>query len=996
MKKILFILVFFTGFLANQEVKASHAAGGELTYVWLSGSTYRFTLKFYRDCSGIPQPASFYMCYRDGCSNTFYTQLLSQVVGNLPGGIPNGSAVNTGCSTPTVCQNPSSLIPGFEEWWYQGDVTLPVQCSNWEFWVNEAARNAQVNITGGGGGFNLLIKASLNNLVAQGNNSADFTFKPVPYICINQPWSFNNGAFDIDGDSLSYKSITPYSSNTTTGSATSSCSGSYPAGNVIGAAGFAGYNAQFAAIPSTFFNISPVTGIINAFPIAAAQGKNVITIEVTEWRNGVAISTIIRDIQVACIPCFIANPVSTVNTSSLQGLTYNPLTGNYNSCQGDTLNFCVLITGPIDTAGIVSSNNGAIVLPGSVTTTIGNGTDSVLICTSWISTGNDTGLHVITYLYKDTGCLYNPISVINALSIPIYVFPETEATGSTSICFGDSTTLGVTGGSSFNWTVMPGGSPITSMSCTNCSKPKVWPTVTTSYIVTSNITSSCADNVDTVTVVVAAPIVLNAGPNIVLCPNSTYTMQATCGPLTNTYTYQWAPTTYLSNTTVLNPTIINPQTSIVYTLTAVPNGVAACSVSATMNMVALDGFDIKNNDTTICEGSSVFIATTGVAQYNYTWSPIKNVSNPFIKNPVITPDSTRTYTLTASFPGCPDTAQSITITVESTPKVNIGPDRSLCKWDTLQLLANVLPNVGIPNFYSYAWTPATDLSATTLEDPYFIGLTTNTYTVTVTTPKGCTGTDAVVVLVFPGEFFTPLPDKQLCPGDTFKLTQSGGTSYYWTPNYFLSDSNTASVFAYPPSTTTFTVYGTNADGCKDTATSTIFIAANGVLNAGPDVTNYPGLTAQLGVTGNCINNINWTPSTGLDFNNILNPIANPAVTTQYIITGTTEYGCPATDTIIVNVAPQTLLNLPNAFTPGNGSTINDQFGLQSLGLTTLNYFRIYNRWGELVYDSKDINKGWNGRYKDVPQPMGTYVYQIDATNSKGGRFSKVGNVTLLR
>ena len=212
MKKLLLLFTVFLIVGLSQQAKASHAAGGELTYEWLSGSTYRFTLKFYRDCTGIPEPTNFNMCYYNTCNQTYYNQTLVKTT-TLPNGSPNGTPVPTGCPNPTACQNSTSTIPGFEEWWYQGDVTLASQCTEWAFWISESARNPQYNIGGG----QLYIFTTLNNLLAQGNSSPNFSFKPVPYICVNQVWTYNNGAYDVNGDSLSYASVVPYTGASSAG-----------------------------------------------------------------------------------------------------------------------------------------------------------------------------------------------------------------------------------------------------------------------------------------------------------------------------------------------------------------------------------------------------------------------------------------------------------------------------------------------------------------------------------------------------------------------------------------------------------------------------------------------------------------------------------------------------------------------------------------------------------------------------------------------------------
>lgn len=91
-----------------------------------------------------------------------------------------------------------------------------------------------------------------------------------------------------------------------------------------------------------------------------------------------------------------------------------------------------------------------------------------------------------------------------------------------------------------------------------------------------------------------------------------------------------------------------------------------------------------------------------------------------------------------------------------------------------------------------------------------------------------------------------------------------------------------------------------------------------------------------------------------------------------------------------------MVDIPNAFSPGSGTSTNDELKIIVKGIVTLNSYKIYNRWGQEIFSTTDINKGWDGRFKGVPQPLGTYVYLVDAITSTGKRFYKQGNVTLIR
>ena len=86
--------------------------------------------------------------------------------------------------------------------------------------------------------------------------------------------------------------------------------------------------------------------------------------------------------------------------------------------------------------------------------------------------------------------------------------------------------------------------------------------------------------------------------------------------------------------------------------------------------------------------------------------------------------------------------------------------------------------------------------------------------------------------------------------------------------------------------------------------------------------------------------------------------------------------------------------MPNAFTPGNG--VNSVFKINMLGQAQLNYFRVFNRWGNLVFETKDINEGWDGAYKGQPQPFGVFIYEVQAVTESGKIITKRGNITLLR
>jgi gliding motility-associated-like protein len=415
-----------------------------------------------------------------------------------------------------------------------------------------------------------------------------------------------------------------------------------------------------------------------------------------------------------------------------------------------------------------------------------------------------------------------------------------------------------------------------------------------------------------------------------------------------------------------------------------------------MTLTVIKGFDILNNDTTICDGDAVQINTVGAPEYTYSWTPVTFVSNPAINNPVITPTPFGVYpfTLTATYPGCPDSAQSITITVEPVPVVNAGPDLEMCNNDTLHIHGTAGP-AGF-NGYAYSWTPISDIDFPNVLDIVFDGHASTIFTLTVTTPAGCTASDQAIVDVHSGVFLMIDRDRTICPNDTVHLIASGGTGVFdWYPKDFIIQDMNNKVVVKPVSTTEFYVTGIDQDGCLDTIKATVVVNPDAVLDAGDSQTIFPGESAQLYAKGNC-SFFTWSPPFGLSATDIQNPVASPSVTTRYFVNARTEAGCNTTDSVDVLVSPESILELPNAFSPGSGTSLNDELRIMVRGIVSLNSFKLFNRWGEEVFSTTDISKGWNGQYKGKPQPMGAYVYVLDAVSQSGKRFSKQGNVTLIR
>ena len=994
MKRLFLLLLVSVGVFAfSNTAQASHAAGGEVLYEHITGNTYKIIFKFYRDCNGINAPASGQVCYESaGCSpNPFPASTLT-----LPK-VSGPTVVSNGCPNfGNSCNSSSSPIPGYEEHVYETTVTLP-PCNFWRFWVYVGARNQMDWLSGG----TLVIDATFNNSTAATtpDNSPYFSVKPVPYCCVGVPFTFNNGAVDINGDSLVYESVNPLTGQ--------SCNPWSPQNSTyqgfpVGQTG----NPLTNPIPTgNTFTLNSQTGAIAFTPTNAGTG--VITIKCTSYRNGQLIGFVKRDIQVVvvanCSPGLVPTPP--VDSLSLVNAGLDSL-GQVAACSGDSLAFCFNVGSSDTDAVLVPYSNILASMPGATITYTGTLTDSIRACVNWQTSQADTGLHVLVLTLIDSSCKPPGILHTYTFTIPVFVDYGIEAFGDTIICAGDSAPLAVIGGGAKSWSVLPGGSPITSLSCTQCDNPIASPTVPTYYVA-----EGC--DLDTVFVDVVQIPVLTVTPRTTTCVNANLQLNVAATPGSQQFTYLWAsstPNNFLSATNIANPVVQNPDpaatNSITYTVTVQPinsNNVPmqACESSSSVIVDILKGFSIDPYDTVLCDGESTTITGTGTTAgltpdaYSYNWTPIGDMTPNNTLNTVITPAVPGgSYTITASFPGCPDSSVTLPVIVDELPVVDAGPDREMCLNDTIHLNSSVIPNTA--NYYTITWTPGADMNSSAIADPVYRGKLTQTLNVVYTTPNGCEDNDNVLITVNNVDFLQLNGDRTLCPGDSATLTVLGGLSYVWSPDYFISNTgNVTSVRVYPQATQRYQVIGIDNKGCFDTAYATVIVNPGSVVDAGEDVTIYPGERVTLYADGNC-SLFEWFPPSGLSATKVKNPVAQPTATTRYYVNAETENGCPTMDSVTVIVSNESLIDLPNAFSPGSGTSINDKLMIRYRGEVTLKRWDIFNRWGQKVFSTNSINEGWNGQFKNEPQPLGAYVYMIEAETSTGKRFYKQGNVTLIR
>jgi gliding motility-associated-like protein len=226
----------------------------------------------------------------------------------------------------------------------------------------------------------------------------------------------------------------------------------------------------------------------------------------------------------------------------------------------------------------------------------------------------------------------------------------------------------------------------------------------------------------------------------------------------------------------------------------------------------------------------------------------------------------------------------------------------------------------------------------------------------------------------------PLPVVQtnggaICIGDEIQIFANGGISYAWSPTETLSDAQDQNPIAFPTTTTTYTVSVTDENDCVNTETATV-VVYQPIQTVNNEQSIIIGESQLLNAYQGEGYTYQWSPNYNIDCLDCAEVWVMPMVDTTYRVIITDLLGC-YTDTSYyhVKVLPWTSVDVPDVFTP-NGDGTNDIIYVKGWGIEKLHYFKIFNRWGELVFESNDINHGWNGYYKDKLQMADTYSYIV--------------------
>jgi gliding motility-associated-like protein len=403
------------------------------------------------------------------------------------------------------------------------------------------------------------------------------------------------------------------------------------------------------------------------------------------------------------------------------------------------------------------------------------------------------------------------------------------------------------------------------------------------------------------------------------------------------------------------------------------SGSATATITVNQNPVVDAGSDVS-----ICEGGS--IALNGAGTGTPVWSPASGLSSVGTLSTNASPSTTTTYTLTLTSNGCVG-SDDVNVTVNPLPTANAGTDQAICIGDQVTL--------------NGAGGSTMSWSNSIQDGVPFSTNSTTTYTLTVTDANGCTDQDQVLVTVNALPSIDAGSNQTICDGDAVTLSATGGVSYSWDNGIINGQS-----FVPVAGVTTYTVTGTDANGCENTDNVTITVNAYPSVNVLADTqVGYSALEVNFTDLSSGGDNYFW------DFGNgqsgVVSVPTNQSMTYTSPGTYTMELtvsnsGCTISDTLMIMVMPfpAPIIHVPNVFTPNNDGS-NDNFFIDVQYVTDLNMI-IINRWGNTVHEINSIQGYWDGNINGNPADDGVYFFKYEVTGLNGDNLSGHGNVTLIR
>ena len=1030
-------IFFMLPFTAN----ATHIVGGEIGYRCLGGNQYEITLRVFRDCFNA-NPTAFFddpgIIAVYASNGLRLSNISLRPIGNdtLREGLDScyTSFINSVCVHTTV---------------YKSVVTLNPRVGGYHFVYQRCCRNTTisniVNPTEAGATYDILLTEAA---MLKCNSSPVVNSWPPVYVCANQELNVNSAATDVNNDSIAYKLCAPLVGGTLQRPQPIPPTAppfqpiiwlgpTYSLANVLG-----GNN------PLT---IDVNTGIMKGVPPVLGQFVVAVCLEEYDRSTKNLLSVVRRDFQYNVVNCMVPQATfeapkelcvgskltlkqSTPGAKSVEWYLGEPGAEKLIS-KGDSLNLTFAAAGKnritlyyekgtacqstfsavidavaIDVISLPLAGQNSVVCRGSnFEVNIQNKQENRSLTYDWQTNGNlvsGQGSSLATFKIDAptliTLNLSNALGCKSTLIFPVAIHSSIQSTINTGIqvCRDVPTVTN----ENFNKNLSYSWLPKNGLSNPNIGNPVI--TLNNSQIYSVKITNP-ETKCDTSISFSAIVKPFGADPGIDSLSTVCYNVGKQINPkFNNTLIYSWSPATGLSETSKGNPMVML-KGSMSYTV-KIQNPASGCDTTISVRVEVSPMLPVVELDTTLdfCPGIPKKVNLPESSLVTYLWSPSAGLDNANVANPTFTLQNNQIYTVKITDPktNC-NLVWKVNAQVSPEAVISAGKDTTLCNYGPYTLTAtSSLP-------LSFQWSRLPDFSnnlgnqATLKRDTLSRG--ENTFYFKATDAKGCFWRDTVVINAVPVDATMP-NDYVVCkPVDLTTVTikdndpNQGLKNYSWFPvNSLTTKPNEGPNAIYKINATTLVnVNVENKYGCKKTLETQLELIDIKVNIATDKETLIKGNNeiANISVTGCTDCAYAWTPSTGLNATNTASVRATPQDTTIYKVV-VSKKGCKEEKTIRINVdnvnCGEPNIFVPNAFTPNNDGN-NDILKVRGRWISKLQ-FVVYNRWGQEMFTTTDLNNGWNGVFKGNEVAPDVYNYFLQVTCLDNKIFTKRGNTSLIK
>jgi gliding motility-associated-like protein len=476
-----------------------------------------------------------------------------------------------------------------------------------------------------------------------------------------------------------------------------------------------------------------------------------------------------------------------------------------------------------------------------------------------------------------------------------------------------------------------------------------------------------------------------------------------------TYTYTWTVPTGVTNS-ITNT--VSTSKAGTYSLTI--TDVNSCISEVGTGTVTVNPLPTKPTLTssTICEGetaSITMLTPTGTNTYTYTWTVPTGVTNSTTNT--VSTSKAGTYSLTITDANsCTSEVGTGTVTVNALPTVTITNPAAVCAPLTVDLTASTIT---AGSTTSLTYTYFTNATATnTLTNTSLIG-TSGTYYIKGTSTLNCSAIQPVIAAINPVPSFSIL-SPSVCIGNALSISANPLTGvstdydYTWqVPTGVTNPGNVSSFTTTIPGVYTTTIKN-KSSSCESIAlnnTVTFYPLPTAAAIVATDNKVMEGATLNLTAAasdGTAAYTYTWIPNSTINYNIIggsnalFNALKEGTVNIKYQVKDANNCLTQSAD-FAITIAPATIIfEIPNAFTP-NGDGMNDELKIISnVGVRSLTSFKIFSRSGNLVFESRDLSRGWDGRYNNNLLPADIYYWTAVYVDRNNVTNPKNGTVLLLK